>query len=96
MEEITATIRNGHRVLLTGVAVRVRPLTRPDGQTGWEGELVLPDGAHLTPGRNYVIDAADGRTGSIGVARVCGGGPAGSTVEFRINGPFAPPAPTDC
>lgn len=95
MEEITATIRNGPQVVLAGVTVRVRSLPRPDGQTGWEGELLLPDGAYLSPGRNYAIDAADGRTGSIGILRACGGGPAGTTIEFRINGTFAPPAPTD-
>jgi hypothetical protein len=90
VEEFTATIRNGDRVLLTGVTVRVRSLTGTDGRTGWEGDL-LPDGAYLSPGRNYATDAADGRTGSIGILRACGGGPAGTTIEFRINGPFAPP-----
>lgn len=95
MEELTATIRNGDRVVLSGVTVRVRPQTRPDGQPAWEGELVLPDGAHLSPGRNYALDATDGRTASIGILRACGGGPAGTTIEFRINGTFAPPAATD-
>jgi len=93
VEEITATILNGDRVLLTGVTVRVRPRSVPEGGTGWEGELALPDGAHLSPGRNYALEAADGRRGSIGVLRACGGGPAGTTIEFRFNGPFALPLP---
>lgn len=93
MEEITATILNGDRVLLAGVTVRVRSLSLPEGLTGWEGDLALPDGAHLSPGRNYAFEAADGRRGSIGVLRACGGGPAGTTIEFRFNGPFALPAP---
>jgi hypothetical protein len=93
VEEITATILNGDRVLLTEVTVRVRPLLLPEGRTGWEGELTLPDGAHLSPGRNYAFEAADGRRGSIGVVRVCGGGPTGTTIEFRFNGPFDFPLP---
>jgi len=93
VEEITATILNGDRVLLTGVTARVRSLSLPDGLTEWEGELALPDGAHLSPGRNYAFEAADGRRGSIGVLRARGGGPAGTTIEFRFNGPFAVPLP---
>lgn len=91
MEEITATILNGDRILLTGVTVRVRPLSPPEGPPSWEGEFALPDGVYLSPGRNYALEAADGRRGSIGILRACGGGPAGTTVEFRFNGPFTRP-----
>ena len=56
-------------------------------------ERTISAGAHLSPGRNYAFEASDGRAGSIGILRACGGGPAGTTIEFRFNGPFAVPLP---
>ena len=70
MEEVEATIFDGDRVIVSGIAVLLDFTDAPGGSPdapGWHAHAQLPLGMVLEPGEEMRIETTDGRSGPVAI-----------------------------
>jgi hypothetical protein len=70
MEEVEATIFDGDKVLVSGIAVLLDELDVTAGLSdgsGWHAHAALPLGQVLEPVKQMRIETADGRSGEVAI-----------------------------
>lgn len=87
MEQVTATISDGGRVLVANVQAWVR-VSSQGGLKEWRGSFVLPQGAFVGVGGPYSFVTTDGRSGQILITNVDIGSHQDTQVQFTGTGPF--------
>jgi|GEM_PF-5673090 len=86
MEQVTVTVKQGDKILASGVTAFITIHSHPHGWRSWDGHFgtAVP----VAVGVTYTIEATDGRKGTIIVDRATFG-TGGSGSGFVGSGPFS-------
>jgi hypothetical protein len=90
MAQLTGTLSDGDKVIVSDVPMVIEPNASPSGVMGWEGEFVIPQGVIApNPGRFLQLKTSDGRSGDIVVESVQSSSDRAPRVKFQTSGSFA-------
>jgi len=90
MAQLTGTLSDGDKVIVSDVPMVIKPYPPPSGVMGWEGEFVIPQGVNApNPGRFLQLKTSDGRSGQIVIESMHADSHGRPRIRFQTSGAFA-------